>query len=222
MTARLVPLAIFLALLGPAEDGFAPLFDGESLAGWTSIGGRAGNWRAEEGRLILRGQGKDWLSTNRAFGDFVLRLEYRIGPGGNSGVLIRAPHQGDPSFDGLEIQILDDDAPEYRSLRPDQYSGSVYGVVAASRGHVSAPGRWNSLEIRAQGSKVRVELNGFPVVDADLARHPEHLARHPGLSRRSGFLGLQSHESPAEFRNITIRKLHRPPGVPTDHPDRSP
>jgi hypothetical protein len=192
----------------PNDEGFIPLFDGRSLAGWTSIGGKPGNWGVDGGLLVARGNGKGWISTNRAFADFILRLEYRTGPGGNSGVLIRAPHRGDPSFDGMEIQILDDGAPVYRGLRPDQYTGSVYGVVASRRGHARPPGEWNSLEIRADGPKVRVELNGVLIVDeVDVAGHAEAVARHPGIRSRSGFVGLQSHESPVQFRNIRIREL---------------
>jgi 3-keto-disaccharide hydrolase len=205
---RLTRLAVVLAFAWPGDEGFVPRFDGQSLAGWTSIGGKPGNWGVEGGLLVARGAGKGWISTNRAFADFILRLEYRTGPGGNSGVLIRAPHKGDPSFDGMEIQILDDDAPVYRGLRPDQYSGSVYGVVAAKRGHAKPPGEWNALEIRAEGPKVRVELNGVVIVDeVDLADRTEALAKHPGIRRRSGFIGLQSHESPVQFRNIRIKEL---------------
>jgi len=195
---------LVMVIAGPS---FVPLFDGGSLAGWTAIGSKPGNWRAEGGMLVARGDGKGWLSTNRAFGDFVLRLEYRIGPGGNSGVLIRAPHRGDPSFDGLEIQILDDDSPAYKNLRPDQYTGSVYGVVAARRGQTRPPGQWNAMEIRAEGSRVAVDLNGVRVVDARVDDDNHLREKHPGIRRSSGFLGLQSHESPVEFRNVAIREL---------------
>jgi hypothetical protein len=189
------------------ESGFRPLFDGHSLAGWTSIGGKAGNWRVEGGLLVTRGDGKGWLSTNRAFGDFILKLEYRTGPSGNSGVLLRAPHQGDPSFDGMEVQILDDDSPAYRGLQSAQYSGSVYGVLASKRGHARPPGEWNAMVIRAEGPRIKVELNGTVVVDGDVSKLPEVPPRHRGIGRRSGFLGLQSHSEPVQFRNIAIREI---------------
>ena len=205
-------LAWFLMLTfatGEAADdlGFVPLFDGKSLAGWTSIGGKAGNWRAEGDLLATRGDGKGWLSTNRAFGDFVLKLEYRTGPSGNSGVLIRAPHEGDPSFDGMEIQILDDDAPAYRKLQPSQYTGSVYGVLAPKRGHSRPPGEWNAMVIRATGSRITVELNGAKITDGDVLLHPEALKRHPGIERARGYVGLQSHSEPVQFRNIAIKEI---------------
>jgi len=194
-------------LLVAQGPGFVPLFDGRSLAGWTAIGGKPGNWGVEDGCLVARGLGKDWLSTNRAYGDFVLTLEYRTGPAGNSGVLIRAPHRGDPSFEGMEIQILDDGAEVYRGLQPAQYSGSVYGVVASRRGAARPPGHWNAMTIRAEGSKIAVELNGTPVTGGDLADHPGALARHPGIRRSTGYIGLQSHGDPIRFRNIAIREL---------------
>ena len=170
---RRFTLALVLTMTlatGKADDssGFVPLFDGESLAGWTAIGGKVGNWRVEDGMLVNRGDGKGWLSTNRPFGDFVLTLEYRLGPSGNSGVLIRAPHQGDPSFDGMEIQILDDNAKAYRTLQPFQYTGSVYGVLPSKRGQTRPPGEWNALKIRAEGSRIAVELNGVAIVDGDV------------------------------------------------------
>jgi hypothetical protein len=205
-------LAAILALSlksGHASDEakFLPLFDGQSLAGWTAIGSKPGNWRVEAGLLVNRGDGKGWLSTNRAFGDFVLKLEYRVGQSGNSGVLIRAPHQGDPSFEGMEIQILDDDAPAYRALQPSQYTGSVYGVIAAKRGHARPVGEWNALVIRAEASKIKVELNAAVVVDGDVSKHPEASPRHKGVGRSRGFLGLQSHSEPVQFRNIAVREI---------------
>jgi Domain of Unknown Function (DUF1080) len=189
------------------EPVFIRLFDGKSLAGWTSIGGKPGNWRVERGLLVTPGDGKGWLSTNRAYGDFILKLEYRVGPSGNSGVLIRAPHKGDPSFDGMEIQILDDDAPAYRALQPNQYTGSVYGVIASKRGHTRPPGEWNAMVIRAVGPKITVELNGAIVIDGDVSKHPEASPRHNGVTRPRGFLGLQSHSEPVQFRNIEVREI---------------
>jgi hypothetical protein len=199
---------IIIAFLQPeSRSGFVPLFDGESLAGWTSIGSRPGNWRVEDGLLVTRGDGKGWLSTNRAFGDFELTLEYRTGPAGNSGLLIRAPHRGDPSFDGMEIQILDDDAPAYRNLKPEQYTGAVYGVLAPRRGQTRPAGEWNAMRVLVEGSRVVVELNGAKVVDGDVTVHPEVLPRHPGVLRKNGFIGLQSHSEPVQFRKIAIKEI---------------
>ena len=146
---RFVLLTGCLLPIGQAQDvpQSRPLFDGRSLAGWTSIGGKPGNWRVEEGVLTTRGDGKGWLSTNRPYRDFVLKLEYRLGPSGNSGVLIRAPHKGDPSFDGMEIQILDDDAPAYRACNRRSTPGRSTGSCPRSEARPAHPAggtRWSS------------------------------------------------------------------------------
>jgi len=203
-------LLVALILAGSAravDDRAIPLFDGRGLSGWTVVGGKPGNWRAEGAEVACRGDGKDWIGTNREYVDFALTLDYRLEPGGNSGVLLRAPRKGDPSFAGLEIQLLDDDAPAYRGLRPWQYTGSVYGVAAARRGAARKAGEWNSLAVRLEGSRVVVGLNGSVILDDDLARHPEALPGHPGVARVRGLIGLQSHGDPVRFRNLAIREL---------------
>ena len=190
----------------PAAD-FEELFDGESLAGWTAVGGEPGIWHVAGGMLAAR-PGKNWLSTNRAFGDFDLRLDYRLERAGNSGVLLRAPHRGDPSYEGLEVQLLDDGARIYRQLRPEQHAGSIYGVIAARPGFAKPAGAWNRMAIRLEGGSVRVVLNGSCVVDARLDGQPPAVRlRHPGLARSRGFIGLQAHETPVWFRNLAIRSV---------------
>jgi len=204
---RVGALVALILAASASEDRPRPLFDGRTLAGWTVVGGKAGNWRAEGAEVVCLGLGKDWIGTNREYGDFALSLEYRLGPAGNSGVLLRSPRKGDPSFAGLEVQLLDDDAPAYRGLHPWQYTGSVYGVAAARRGAARKAGEWNSLEVRLEGSRIVVRLNGTVVLDDDLARHPEALPKHPGIGRPRGLIGLQSHGDPARFRNLAIRGL---------------
>ena len=206
--ARLALLALALAapLVAAEDEGFTPLFDGKSTAGWTPVAGKQGNWTVADGLLVTRGEGGGWLSTERTYGDFVLKLEYRLRAGGNSGVFLRSPRSGDPAYTGMEIQVLDDEDARYKSLQPFQYCGSIYGVVAAERGHTKPAGEWNMMEIRAEGSKVQVKLNGATVVDADLEKHADAAEKHPGIKRRDGYIGLQSHSEPVEFRNIRIKE----------------
>ena len=111
------------------------------LVGWQQIGGRPGSWQFAGGVLSTEGQGDNWLSTVRPYEDFELSLEFRVGPEGNSGIFLRAPHRGDPAYVGMEIQILDDRAEAHRDLRPDQYTGSIYGVQAPSERASKAAGR---------------------------------------------------------------------------------
>jgi hypothetical protein len=189
------------------EPGFVPLFDGKTTEGWSPVGGQPGNWVVRDGLLITKGQGGGWISTNKTYDNFVLTLEFRLGPGGNSGVFIRSPRTGDPAYTGMEIQVLDDDDKQYKDLQPFQYTGSVYGVVAAKRGHTKRPGEWNVMVVRAEGSKVTVQLNGTTIVDTDLNEHKDAAEKHPGILRKEGYIGLQSHSDEVQFRNIAVKGL---------------
>lgn len=200
-------LAFSCSLTVGSQDQPSPLFDGKSLKGWANVGGSEGNWLVRDGLLITRGEGGGWLSTEKEYRDFEISLEYKLQAGGNSGVFIRSPHTGDPAYTGIEIQILDDNDDRYKDLRPFQYCGSVYGVIAAKRGSTNGPGEWNRMTIRAAGSRITVSLNGQTIVDGDLKDHPEAAAEHPGIQRDRGFIGLQSHSEPVEFRNITLKSL---------------
>jgi hypothetical protein len=183
------------------------LFNGEDLKGWKIIDGEEGNWGVRDGILFTAGEGGGWLSTDREFDNFQLDLDFRVPAGGNSGVFIRAPRQGDPAYTGMEIQVLDDYAATYARLRPWQYCGSIYGVQAPSARATKKAGEWQHYTIVAEGPHVKVTLNNQLIVDSDLISHMELETSHPGLKRRSGYIGLQCHGSKVEYRNITIREL---------------
>jgi hypothetical protein len=193
------------------EEGFLPLFDGKSLEGWDLVGGAGPGYQVHDGLLVCHAETGGVFFTRKEYSDFVLRFEFRLEPGGNNGVALRAPLQGAPAYQGMEIQILDDDAARYANLRPWQYHGSVYGVFPARRGALKKAGLWNSEEIVCRGSCVRVTVNGQVVVDGDLdgVTDPAVLKAHPGILRRSGHVGFMSHGSRVEFRNIRIRDLSR-------------
>ncbi len=143
--------------------------------------------------------------TDKEYGDFELRLEYRMPKMGNSGVALRAPLEGDPAYKGMEIQLLDD--ANWKGLRPTQYTGAIYDVVGPSK-QVGKPfGEWNQMRIVAKGRKVTVELNGTTIVDANLDDYKEHYKRHPGLEREKGHLGLQSYNFRVDFRNLYVKPL---------------
>lgn len=205
----LLALGVALGAIPAEEEGFTTLFDGKTLSGWTPVAGKAGNWEVKDGVLITKGEGGGWLSTDAMYSDFVFKLEYRYKKGGNSGVFIRSPRTGDPAYTGMEIQILDDDDAQYKDLKAYQYMGSVYGVSAAKRGGSLGPDKWQEMEIRAEGSKIKVTLNGKPVTEADLQEHKDAEAQHPGILRKEGYIGLQSHSEPVEFRNIRIKVLKK-------------
>jgi hypothetical protein len=212
MTRR---IAVFLAATlvlsaaGP-EFGFVWLFDGKSLDGWQIVGQKGSGYVVENGLLVCPADGGGNLFTRKEFANFVLRFEFRLSEGANNGIGIRAPLEGDAAYQGMEIQILDDGAARYRGrLRPAQYHGSIYDVIAAKQGFKKPTGDWNSEEITAKGRSIAVSLNGTVIVEADLdsVRDPEVLKKHPGLARPSGHIGLLGHGTRVEFRNFRIQEL---------------
>jgi hypothetical protein len=219
-----MPTLLFAALLTPAAlysddkkdekksdvpEGFTPLFNGKDLTGWKVHGGKMEVWGAEKGLLFVQGSGGGWLMTEKEYGDFELRLEFKVPKMGNSGVALRAPLMGDPAYQGMEIQILDD--ANYKGLRDAQHTGSIYDVVPPTEAGLKANkpfGEWNTYKITAKGRKITVELNGVKATDANLDDYvKEHGKKHPGLSREKGHLGLQSHDGRVEFRNIYVKPL---------------
>lgn len=195
---------------GAAEPGFVALFDGKSLDGWQIVGQKGRGYVVENGLLVCPADGGGNLFTTKEYANFILRFEFRLFEGSNNGIGIRAPLEGDAAYKGMEIQILDDGAPVYRGkLRPAQYHGSIYDVVPAKQGFKKPTGEWNSEEITAKSRYITVILNGTTIVDADLdsVRDPAVLAKHPGLARSSGHIGLLGHGTRVEFRNFRIQEL---------------
>lgn len=190
------------------RDGFVPIFDGETLTGWSNA---LDGYAVEEGAITCIAERGGNLFTDREFGDFVLRFEFRVPPGGNNGVGLRVPEGGHPSRDGMEIQVLDNTAERYADLKPYQFHGSVYGILPAKRGYLRPVGEWNEHEVRLVGSHITVVLNGEVIVDGDLHEATANGApdgrEHPGLERESGHIVLCGHGSRVQFRNMRIREI---------------
>ena len=178
----------------------AYLFNGKNIKGWVAANG--GSWSVEAGILVGK-NGRDWstnpekagswLRTSRAYGDFLLELEYSINEGGNSGIFIRSALEKNPAFTGYEMQIIAD-----AGKSPSKgTSGSLYDVIAPVRNMSRPAGEWNQVRILAKGAKVQVSLNGVLVVDAEAPRSTK------------GFIGFQNHDdkSLVKFRNVRITEL---------------
>lgn len=185
-----------------AEDGFEALFNGHDLSGWEGVTADASaTWKVDDGMIVCTGQPGTWLRSAKQYDDFNLRFEYKLLPGGNSGIYLRVPADGAHRQEdcGVEVQILDDDAERYRKLEPGQYCASVYKIAPAAK-HVSRPtGEWNTMEINCRGTSYRVTHNGVVIVDATAQEFPE-------LGRRfqKGYLGLQNHNEEVWFKYLRI------------------
>lgn len=220
----MVPACGTARIAGDAEDGFHPLFNGRDLTGWRYgvQGGRearaGAGYRVESGRVESGGVRNGILFctktdggnlfTEKEYADFILRFEFKLTPNANNGIGIRAPLEGDAAYAGMEIQVLDDSGSEYQQLKPWQYHGSIYNVVAAKRGSQRPVGEWNEEEILCDGRRVRVTVNGICIVDADLdsVTDRDTLARHPGIARAAGHIGFLGHGAEVSFRNIRIKE----------------
>ena len=195
---------------GPSQEeineGFVSLFDGKTLEGWQ---GATNGYAVENGLLVSKKEGGGRMFTAKEYGNFILRFEFKLEPGGNNGIGIRAPIDGRTSRTGMEIQILDDTAPKYKKLSPYQFHGSIYGLVPAKRGHLKPVGEWNREEILCDGSHVKVTLNGTVIVDANLDEidKPMDGREHPGRFRKRGCIGLLGHATRVEFRNLRVKEL---------------
>ncbi|ULQ51917.1 DUF1080 domain-containing protein [Flavihumibacter fluvii] len=199
------------------KDNFKMLFDGTSLHEWV---GNKTAYVIEDGNIAVypkRG-GNGNLYTKDEYSDFIYRFEFKLTPGANNGVGIRAPLDGDAAYDGMEIQILDNDADIYKNLQVYQYHGSVYGVIPAKRGYLKPVGEWNEEEIAIQGSKIKVTLNGTVITEGDIAEASKNGTvdhrEHPGLARTKGHIGFLGHGDTLFFRNIRVKDLSVQPVAP--------
>ena len=193
-------------ILAGDEAAFVSLFNGQDLTGWQ---GATNGYYVVYGKIICDPEIGGKLMTRDEFSDFILRFEFKVPPGGNNGLGVRAPLEGDAAYNGMEIQILDNTAKKYAHLKPYQYHGSVYGVAPAHRGFQRPVDQWNYEEVEARGPHITVRLNGFTITDVDLSKidQPMDGKAHPGLHRTSGFLGFLGHGDRVAFRNIRVRRL---------------
>ncbi|MEA2734742.1 MAG: hypothetical protein QOE14_1193 [Humisphaera sp.] len=226
MLKTIFPLIALLLISGCAANsgrdakaekkGFVPLFNGKDLSGWAYGSAKGKESKAGAGYQVRDGgilyctvaDGGN-LFTEKEYGNFVLRFDFKLAPGANNGVAIRAPRDGNAAYEGMEIQILDDTAERYSKLRPEQYHGSIYDVAAAKRGHLNPVGEWNHEEIIANGRHITVKLNGHTITDANLddIKDEAKLKKHPGIQKQSGHIGFLGHGAEIEFRNLEIKEL---------------
>jgi hypothetical protein len=233
-------LALCAGALATAQDGFTPLFNGKDLTGWKVPAGDNGHWKVVDGVIDYDAEseapGNDKsLWSERAFGDFVLKVEWRIKstPYINPGVPIILPsglHKKDADGKEIRTSVPDSDSGIY--LRGDSKaqvniwgwpigSGEVYGYrmdakmppavragVTPKRNADRDIGAWNAFEITMRGDRLTVVLNGEEVISA---------AQLPGIAPR-GPIALQHHgakkggvwvspPSLVQFRNISIKEM---------------
>lgn len=185
-----------------------PLFNGRDLTGWEEVMPQ-GAWSVRDGILKCSGvkdpKAYTWLSTDRKYGDFELTFQWRVQKDANTGVFLRVPERvGRASMTGMEIQIRDDAAdPDLKDV-----CGAVFQRIPAAGRYARPLGEWNTYRLTMVGRRLRVELNGRLVSDTDIDTVKPQ-GKDPAMSAipNEGYIGLQNHGTPAEFRDIRIREL---------------
>src|SRR5262245_731792 len=204
--------------LSDAEEaaGWKLLFDGTTTTGWRDYGKKtmSDGWIVQDGALTRVGAGGDIIS-NDEFKNFELAIDWKIEPGGNSGIFYRASEENDEIYwNAVEMQVLDD-AKHPDGQNPLQSAGAAYDLYPAPRGHVHAGGEWNTARLVVTGNHVEHWLNGFKMVEYELGSTDwnskvagSKFKPHPKFGKNTqGHIGLQDHGNVVAYRNIKILVL---------------
>jgi 3-keto-disaccharide hydrolase len=169
---------------GRAEAPWTTLFDGTSLAAWTTTGDA--NWQLSDG-VVAADMGAGFLVTRESYGDFELEVEFFVSPDANSGVFLRCANPAKPgAMTCYEVNIFDQRRdPTYRT-------GAIVGV-AKPNVKIDAGNRWNTYRISVHARHLVVTLNGQTTVDVE----DDKLA--------TGAIGLQYAGGQVKFRSVRIR-----------------
>ena len=193
-------------LVSAADKGWIKLYNGQDLTGWQTTG----NWLPQkDGSLLIqpRPGEKGWqrygayLWSKKKYKDFVLHVEYKYPPGGNSGVFFRVGDLKNPVQSGIEAQILDSTKKKGK-MGPHDHGG-IIRTVGASKNMSKNPGEWNQMIVTCKSNHLLVELNSENIVDIQVDKTP--MKDRP----LEGYIGLQDHGEPNNlfFRNIKINRL---------------
>lgn len=217
-------------------EGWILLFNGKDFEGWRGLGRESipeGHWTVENGSLkkIPSGdvplqedgqpvEGGDIL-TEETFEDFELRFEWKICPGGNSGIKYNVSESMSMSFPpefaalGFEYQILDDNGHPDAQNGDNRTAAALYDLLEPEKKNLKPAGEWNSGRIFFKGNHGEHWLNGRKVLEYDLGT-PEMEKRleaskysiYEGFGlKRKGHIVIQDHTDAAWYRNIKIKIL---------------
>jgi hypothetical protein len=198
-------------------DGWRPLFDGTSTSAWRGYHEQTfpAGWHIVDGVLTKTGSVHD-IITRDQFGNFELALDWKLSPGGNSGVFYRGTEEYEAIYwTAPEYQLLDDAGhPDGKSRLTA--AGSAFGLYPSPAGVVRPADQWNSTRIIVNGSNVQHWMNGQKLLEYDLGS-PDWEAKvkaskfkdwpHYGLASR-GHIGIQGdHDGTLSIRSVRIREI---------------
>ena len=201
----LVILIALAPLLSAEDKRWVTLYNGKDLTGWQTTG----NWLPQkDGSLLIKPRPGErgwqrysaYLWSEKKYKDFVLHVEYKYPPKGNSGIHFRVGDLKNPVNTGIEAQVLD----SYGKKKVGHHDhGGIIRTVGASKNMSKKPGEWNTMIITCNGHHLKVQLNGEQIIDIQLDKTP--MKNRP----LEGYIGLQDHGEPnnLHFRNIKIKEL---------------
>jgi hypothetical protein len=212
------PLAAADNELTPKEkdDGWVLLFDGKTLDGWMTSGGKESKTPVEDGSINPHKCGHYMMVHKEPWENYVLSLDFKISKKCNSGVFIRTssltPRPGkDVGFNGMEIAIDDTTGAGFHD------TGAIYDLVKPSKNAMKPAGEWNRLVVTSDRNKIEIALNGETVTTMDTSEWAKPNLRPDGSMHKfdvafkehpvKGFIGLQDHGSPCLYKNIKIKPL---------------
>ena len=205
------------------EEGWELLFDGTSTDHWRGYNQETfpeQGWavQGQSLKVLADGDGGDIISKEK-FGNFVLKLEWKVEKGGNSGIFYRAMEQETQPiyWSAPEMQVLDNiNHPDAKKgTNGNRKAGSLYDLIPAQPQNANPHGKWNTVKIVADGATIEHWQNGDKVVAYELwnndwyemIRNSKFL-EHPEFGdAREGHIGLQDHGNNVSFRNIKIKEL---------------
>ncbi len=207
-----------------AQRGFKPLFDGKTTSGWhtynkTTVGSA---WEVVDGAIHMnptkKGKtGGGDLVTDKEYGDFHLKLEWKVAPNANSGIIFYVhedPKYGQTYLTGPEMQVLDNDGHPDGKITKHR-SGDLYDMIKSSSEPVKAVGEWNKAEIISAKAKLTFKLNGKKIVKTTVWDDNwkaliagSKFAKWQGFGTyKTGKIALQDHGDEVWYRNISIKEL---------------
>jgi hypothetical protein len=209
------------------KEGWQLLFDGSSATGWHKYGGGpvGGSWKITDGAIYLDTSSKidgkldaGDIVTDDEFENFQLKLEWKISPKGNSGIMYYVNEDTvkykKPYESGPEMQIVDNEGhPDGKILK--HKAGDLYDLVSCSKETVKPVGEWNLVEIKCVNGKLDFYLNDENVVTTTM--WDDNWKKMVAGSKfkewdgfgtfRKGSICLQDHGDAVSFRNIRIKRL---------------
>jgi hypothetical protein len=213
-------LALLAGLLATSAGAgeWRTLFNGKEIQGLRGYKQREvpKNWVVENGTLkTVPGSATDLITTEK-YTNFEFEVEWKVAPGGNSGIIYNVAETSGPTYStGPEYQLLDD-ARHGDGKNPKTSAGALYALIAPPKGKQWNPaGEWNHSKIVARKGRIEHHLNGEKVVEYDwsspevkeLVKKSKFASMKDFMSQPGGHIAIQHHGEEAWFRNIRVRSL---------------